>query len=43
MRSDIDEYEAVEKAAQKFVKSVAEGTANTQENYLLMKQYSLDI
>ena len=27
MRSDIDEYEAVEKAAQKFVKSVAEGNS----------------
>ena len=27
MRSNIDEYEAVEKAAQKFVKSVAEGNS----------------
>jgi len=43
MRSNIDEYEAVEKAAQKFVKSVAEGNSEYARELLLMKPCCLDI
>ena len=42
MRTDIKEYEAVESAALKFVKSVAEGIVNMQGNYLSTRPFYSD-
>ena len=39
MRAELKEYQAVEAAAMKFVKSVAEGNSAYAKNFLLMRLF----